>query len=74
MSEISQRSLLSVTSESDLEGLSRDHFEHGSFSILTDGFNVWLGEQLVGEEPKQKIKIPKQTFDYLIRRYVAPQK
>lgn len=73
MAETKKRSLLDCKGEDDVIALPRSLFERKNFSILTDGYRVWLGEQAVGESPTQNIEIPKGDFDFLIRKYTTPQ-
>lgn len=47
--------------------------EVGDFSILTDSFKVWIGEQKRGESPTQNVEIPRHVFNKLARWYLAPQ-
>ena len=53
--------------------LKRDWKEFKDFTILTDGYRVWLSEQKIGEHPKQEIGIPKHFFDKLIKWYLKEQ-
>lgn len=53
--------------------LQRDNFSKGDFTILSDGFTVYLSEQMIGSPPSQEITIPKRVFDYLIKKYQEPQ-
>ncbi len=65
---------LAACSESELIRLERDNFEVKDFSILCDSFHVWLGEQKMGESPKQRIEIPRAVFNKLIAHYQRKQK
>lgn len=67
------KSLMDCKNIDDVAKMERDHFDYKDFSILCDGYTVWLGEQKIGENPSQKIQIPKSIFDRLIRKYIAPQ-
>src|SRR4051794_19742065 len=51
--------------------LSHDNVNVGDFSIMTDGFTVWLSEQAWGEMPKQKVAIPRYVFNKLIDWYTT---
>ena len=67
------KSLMECRNIDQVVKLQRDNFQYKDFSILSDGYTVWLHEQAVGEAPKQSIGIPKNVFDALICRYVKPQ-
>lgn len=54
--------------------LRRDSFDAGDFWILTDGFNVSIHEQKLGEHSKQTISVPRAEFNRLIRWYMREQK
>ena len=56
-----------------LAGLKRDNFDKGDFWFLSDGFNVTIAEQRVGESPAQSIRVPKATFDYFVKKYTEQQ-
>lgn len=49
--------------------MRRDHTEVGDFSLMTDGFTVWLSEQKFGENRTQHIEIPKKIFNRLLVWY-----
>ena len=59
---------------SELWAMRRDHVDSGDFSIITDTHVVWLSEQKIGEDRKQHIKIPRATFNRLIRWYIRDDK
>ncbi len=59
--------------EEDLYRIKRDNLEVKDFSILTDGFHVWISEQKMGEEQKQNIEIPPKIFKKLAQWYLEPQ-
>lgn len=67
------KSLMECESDADFVRLPRDNFSKDDYSLICDGFNVWLTEQVLGEQVKQEIQIPKKVFDYLIRKYEEPQ-
>jgi hypothetical protein len=67
------RSLMECNADDDFEEIKQDNFQQDNFSLLSDGFNVYLSEQALHERPSQKIQIPKKVFDYLIRKYEEPQ-
>jgi hypothetical protein len=48
---------------------SHDNVEVGDFSIMTDTDVVWLTEQALGEMPKQKFEVSRETFNKLILWY-----
>lgn len=57
--------------------MPRDNVTWQNFWIITDGGNVSLCNQKLGEHPTQSIDIPKKTFDRLVDWYMTgrwPQK
>lgn len=57
----------------DACSMPRDNIDVGDFWILldTETGSVYLSEQPSGEPRKQRIEIPKATFDKLVRWYVT---
>lgn len=51
-----------------------DHTDFGDFSLMTDGFTVWLSEQANGEMSRQKFEISKGRFNRLLRWYLREAK
>lgn len=60
-------------SEAQLCQIASDNFSVGDFSILTDGYHVWLSEHHPGEQQKQHIEIPPKVFRKLVNWYLKPQ-
>lgn len=54
--------------------IARDNLSVGDFWIGTDGRNVWLTEQAMGERPKQTFAIKRRDFNRLIKWYLRPQR
>jgi hypothetical protein len=54
--------------------MRRDHTDFGDFSLMTDGYTVWVSQQAVGEDRKQHIAMPKGTFNRLLRWYLREAK
>lgn len=48
-----------------------DHVDVLDFCLLTDSYTVWLSEQAVGQEPLQRIAIPRKVFNKLLTWYLA---
>lgn len=67
------KSLHTAKSEADIIKLPRDHFEVGDWSIMTDGFTVWISQQALGEQRTDHIAVPKKVFDGLLEKYTQPQ-
>ncbi len=67
-------SLRSVKSEREVIRLRRDHYSVSNWSIMTDGYRVWISKQKLGEAATHNIEIPKRAFDRLIAMYERPQK
>lgn len=57
----------SIATHAQLAKLSHDNVCVGDFSIMTDTTVVWLSEQAKGENPRQKIEIPRDVFNKLIK-------
>jgi hypothetical protein len=57
----------------ELCSIERDHFRVGDFSILTDGYCVWISERKPEGEQKQHIKLPPKVFRELAGWYFEPQ-
>ena len=57
----------------ELSRISRDHFDVGDWSIMTDSSVVWLTKQKLGERPSLEMEIPAKTFGRLIKWYLRPQ-
>lgn len=66
-------SLMDLNGDDESIVLSRDNFSKDDFTILCDGFTVWLSEQKLGEPVSQEVAMPKGIFDYLIKKYQEPQ-
>lgn len=49
--------------------LRRDHYNVLDWTILTDGYRVWISKQKIGKPPTDKIEIPKRIFDRLLACY-----
>lgn len=62
-------SLRDVRNLTQICSLSRDHYDVGDWSIMTDGQAVWISKQKIGEDRTDHIKIPKAIFDKLFDRY-----
>ena len=54
--------------------LRRDNFDAGDFWIITDGYNVSLAEQKVGEKSTGMVTIPRREFNRLVTWYMREQK
>lgn len=67
-------SLRQVKTENDVCALPRDHYGFQNWRIMTNGFQVWIAKQKIGEEPTHQIEIPKGTFDRLLALYEREQK
>ena len=66
-------SLRQVRNEKQVCSLRRDHYNVGDWSIMTDGYRVWISRQALGKERTDHIEIPKSVFDKLCDDYRAPQ-
>jgi hypothetical protein len=67
------KSLHTAKSEADIIKLPRDHFDVGNWSIMTDGYMVWVSQQALGEQRTDHIAVPKTVFDKLLAKYIQPQ-
>lgn len=54
--------------------LGRDNWDYKNHWLITDGFTVTVCAQKNGEEPTQKISLPRGIFNTLIKRYTHPQR
>lgn len=68
------KSMRDVRGETGVVMLERDNWQFGEWSILCDGYRVYLSCQPRGEPPSQHIEIPKSVFDRMVDAYTAPQK
>lgn len=66
-------SLRQVKSEADVIKLRRDHYTFQNWTIMTDGYRVWISKQKVGENRTDHVEIPKRIFDQLLARYELDQ-
>lgn len=66
-------SLMECNGEYEATAIKRDNFLKGDFWFLSDGYNVSIAEQRVGESPTQSITVPKATFDYFVKKYTEQQ-
>lgn len=57
----------SIAIRAQLAKLSHDNVCVGDFSIMTGTTVVWLSEQAKGENLRQKIEIPRDVFNKLIK-------
>lgn len=67
-----QMSLRQGSTEKQICSLRRDHCNVGDWSIMTDGFTVWISKQKIGHERTDHIQIPKRVFDKLFDQYAKP--
>ena len=67
------RSLRLVKSEAQVCEIPRDHYRFQNWSIMTNGHQVWISKQRVGEQRTDHIEIPKGIFDRLLALYEKPQ-
>jgi hypothetical protein len=44
------------------------------FWMITDGYEVTIAQQKMGESPSQKISVPKSIFDACVKWYVTGKK
>lgn len=65
---------IDVTGDDEPLLLQRDNFSVGDFWILTNGFTISIAEQKRGEDTKQHINIPVETFAKLVAWMTEPQK
>jgi hypothetical protein len=63
-----------VKRERDVLALERSHYWYGDFAMLIehDG-RVYLTNQPKGEEPKERIEIPRHVFKRFVDWYLKPQ-
>lgn len=69
MAKPKTRSLRQVTDTDEVCELRRDHYEYRNWSIMTDGYRVWISKQKVGENRTAHIEVPKAIFDRLFDSY-----
>jgi hypothetical protein len=69
MAKPKTRSLRQVRGTNAVCELRRDHYEFGDWSIMTDGYRVWISKQKVGESPTDRIEVPKPIFDKMFDSY-----
>ncbi|HVX91214.1 MAG TPA: hypothetical protein VHC20_06360 [Candidatus Paceibacterota bacterium] len=67
------KSFRQVKGGKDICSVRRDHFQHGDWSIMTDGYTVWISKQKWGHERTDHIAVPKSVFDKLFDSYAKPQ-
>lgn len=72
MAKAKTRSLRQVRNLDDVCKLRRDNYEHKDWSIMTDGYCVWISKQKVGEDRTHHIEVPKAIFDKLFDSYGKP--
>jgi hypothetical protein len=66
-------SLRSAKSEAQIIKLPRDHYEFQNWTIMTNGYTVWISKQKAGEMPTDHIEVPKGVFDRLLEMYEREQ-
>ena len=66
-------SLRAVKSEAQIIKLKRDHYSFQNWTIMTDGYRVWVSRQEIGKQPTHHIEIPKGIFDRLLVLYELEQ-
>ncbi|MBI5473066.1 MAG: hypothetical protein HY961_12050 [Ignavibacteriae bacterium] len=57
-----------------VDALVSTDYSSKDFSISIDGVSVCLTYQRRGEEPRERIKIPRQEFNKMIQWYTKPQR
>lgn len=67
-------SLRGVKTEAAICRLPRDHYNVRNWSIMTDGYRVWISQQKMGERRTDHVEVPKKIFDRLFDAYAKPQK
>jgi len=72
MPKTATRSLRQAKSTNDVCSLRRDNYECGDWSIMTDGYRVWISKQKMGESRTDHIEVPKAIFDKLFDCYGKP--
>ena len=60
--------------EADVCRLVYDHATWGDWTIMTNGYRVWISRQKIGEEPTHHIEVPKGVFDRLHDAYARQRK
>lgn len=43
--------------------MKTNHHSTGDFTLMTDGYSVWLSEQGMGEEPEQRFEMTRLQFN-----------
>jgi hypothetical protein len=66
-------SLREAKTEAQIIDLPRDHYGFQNWTIMTNGYTVWISRQKVGEQPTAHIEIPKGIFDRLLDMYEREQ-
>jgi hypothetical protein len=66
-------SLRAAKSEAQIIELPRDHYGCNNWTIMTNGHNVWISQQKLGEPPTDQIEVPKGIFDRLLTFYEREQ-
>lgn len=67
-------SLRTAKTEAQIIDLPRDHYDFNNWSIMTDGYRVWISKQKLGEQRTDHIEVPKGIFDRLLTLYEREQK
>ena len=65
-------SLRDVRNTKEICSLRRDHYKVGNWTIITDGYRVWISQQAMGKARTDHIDMPKAVFDRLCGAYVTP--
>lgn len=60
--------------EGEILRMGRDHSTWGDWTIMTDGYRVWVSKQKMGEARTHHIEVPKGVFDRLVDAYTKPRK
>jgi len=68
------KSLRQVKTEADVIDLPRDNYGFQNWSVMTDGYRVWISKQKIGEQRTDHIEVPKGIFDRLLALYEREQK
>lgn len=74
MSRTMATSLRQAKTEADVIRLERDNYGFQNWTIMTDGYRVWISHQKVGEPSTDHIDVPKGIFDRLLVMYEREQK
>lgn len=53
--------------------LKRDNMSYGDFWLLSDGYNVTICQQKVGESPHGSVSVPRHIFNRMVDFYCKPQ-